>query len=256
MNAKEINVGSKLMTIVSMVVIFSLQLTVLIACSFADVDKSLLPAIKHQDEGEYPEAITKYYNIIEKKPKNLKAYYNFAMILEIVLADYKSAILLYDKAISIAENKIAFFVPGQEGESKEKLNNLLSKLNKGKEDSIQKMFNSIDSITFPRYIVLKSGKSVSSQPFVKSNKLETSLTGSNNEFQFINIKDNWYHLVVPSSGKAWVNGNDIRIIYRNSNERRTITSQEKAERYKKFANSFPEHELAKEAEKRMNKLYN
>jgi len=256
MNAKEINVGSKLITIVCVAVVFSLQLTVLIANSFADVDKSLLPAIKHQDEGEYPEAITKYYNIIEENPQNLKAYYNFAMIVEIVLADYKSAILLYDKAISIAENKIAFFVPGQEGESKEKLNNLLSKLNKGKEDSIQKMFNSIDGITFPRYIVLKSGKSVSSQPFVKSNKLDTSLTGSNNEFQFINIKNNWYHLVVPSSGEAWANGNDIRMIYRNSNERRTITSQEKAERYKRFANSFPEHELAKEAEKRMNKLYN
>ncbi len=255
MNAKGIYVGSKLITIVCAVVILFLQLTVLIACSFADVDKSLLPAIKHQDEGEYPEAITKYYNIIEKSPKNQEAYYNFATMLEIVLADYEGAILLYDKAISIAENKIAFFVPGQEGESKEKLNNILSKLNKGKEDSIQKMFKSIDGITFPRYIVLKTGKSVSSQPLV-SDKLETSEIGSSNEFQFINIKNNWYHLVVPPSGEAWANGNDIRMIYRNSNMARTITSHEKAERYKKFANSFPEHELAKEAEKRMNKLYN
>ena len=256
MNAKEINVGSKLITIVCMVVIFSLQLTVLIACSFADVDKSLLPAIKHQDEGEYPQSITKYYNIIEKTPKNLKAYYNLAMILEIVLADYMSAILLYDKAISIAENKIAFFIPGQEGESKEELNNLLSKLNKGKEDSVQKMFNSIEGITFPRYIELKSGKKLSSQPFKKSGKLEASSIGQKNEFKFIDIKNNWYHLVAFSTDEAWVNGIDIRMIYRNSNERRTITSQEKAERYKRFANSFPEHELAKEAEKRMNKLYN
>ena len=252
MNAKEINVSSKLITIVCVVVIFFLQLTVLIACSFADVDKSLFPAIKHQDKGEYPEAITKYYNIIEKNPKNLKAYYNLAMILEIVLADYMSTILLYDKAISIAENKIAFFIPGQEGESKEGLNNLLSKLNKGKEDSVQKMFNSIEGITFPRYIELKSGKELSSQPFEKSGKLEASSIGQKNEFKFIDTKDNWYRLVVPSTDEAWVNGNDIRMIYRNSNERRMITSGEKSERYKSFTNSFPEHELAKEARKRMN----
>ncbi len=256
MNTKKNNFGSKLRAIVCVVVIFSLQLTVLIANSFADIDKSILPAIKHQDEGEYPEAITKYYNIIEKSPKNLKAYFNFAMVLEIVLADYKSAILLYDKAISIAENKIALFVPGHGGESREELNHLLSKLNKGKEESIRKMFNSIEGITFPRYIVLKSGKSISSQPFVESSKLEISLTGSENELQFINIKDNWYHLQLPSGGDAWADGNDIRMIYRNSNKRITIASEEKAERYKRFANSFPEHELAKEAEKKMSKLYN
>ena len=252
MNAKEIKIGSKLITIVCVVVVFSLQFKFLIANSFADVDKSLFPAIKHQDKGEYPEAITKYYNIIEKKPKNLKAYYNLAMILEIVLADYMSAILLYDKAISIAENKIAFFIPGQEGESKEGLNNLLSKLNKGKEDSVQKMFNSIEGITFPRYIELKSGKKLSSQPFEKSGKLEASSIGQKNEFKFIDMKNNWYRLVVSLTDEAWINGNDIRMIYRNSNERRMITSGEKSERYKSFTNSFPEHELAKEARKRMN----
>jgi tetratricopeptide (TPR) repeat protein len=256
MNAKEINIGSKLITIVCVAFIFFLQQTAFTANSFADVDKSLLPAIKFQEQGRYTEAITKYYNIIEKNPKNLKAYYNLAMILEIVLEDYKSAILLYDKAISIAENKIAFFIPGQEGESKEELNNILSKLNKEKEDSIQKMFNSIDGITFPRYIELKSGKKLFSQPFEKSEKLDASSFGRKNEFRFIDIKNNWYRLITNSTDQAWVNGNDIRMIYRNSNERIAKNGNEKAEGYQRFANSFPEHELAKEAEKRMNKLYN
>ncbi len=256
MNANKIKIGLKLIATVCLVVVFSLQSESLISNSFADADKSLFPAIKRQEKGEYPEAITKYYNIIEEKPRNLKAYYNLAIIIEVVLADYNSAILLYDKAISIAENKIAFFNPGQGGEGKGELNNLLSKLKKGREEAIQKMFNSIDGITFPRYIVLKPGKSVSSQPFAKSDKLETSLTDSNNEFQLINLKNNWYHLVLPTGGESWVNGNDVRIIYRNSNERRMTTGKEKAELYKGFTNSFPEHELVKEAVKRMNKLSN
>ncbi len=251
MNAKEIKIGSKLITIVCMVFILFLQQTAFTTNSFADVDKSLLPAIKFQEQGRYQEAITKYYDIIEKNPKNLKAYYNLAMILEIVLADYMSAILLYDKSISIAENKIAFIIPGQEGESKEGLNNLLSKLNKGKEDSVQKRFSSIEEITFPRYIELKSGKKLSSQPFEKSGKLEASSIGQKNEFKFIDIKNNWYRLVASSTDEAWVNGKDIRMIYQNSNERTALTGNEKVERYKSFANSFPMHELAKEARKRM-----
>ena len=252
MNVKEIKIGSKLIIIISVVVIFSLQLTVLTANSFADADKSLLPAVKFQEQGRYPEAITEYYEIIEDNPKNLNAYYNLAMVLEIVLADYKSAILLYDKAISIAENKIAFFMPGQEGDSKEYLSNLLSKLSKQKEDAVQKMFNSIDGITFPRYIELNSKKELSSQPFEKSDKLEASSIGQKNEFRFINIKNNWYCLAINSTKQAWINGEDIRMVYRNSNERILLTGDEKAERYKSFANSFPMHELVKEAKKRMN----
>ncbi|MGR3218411.1 MAG: hypothetical protein ACUZ8H_01155 [Candidatus Anammoxibacter sp.] len=252
MNAKEIRIGSKLITIICATFIFFLQQTAFTENSFAGADKRLLPAIKFQEQGRYPEAITTYYNIIEKNPKNLHAYYNLAMILGIVLEDYKSAIKLYDKAISIIENKITFFMPVEKGESKEELNNFLSKLKKEKEDSIQKMFNSIEGITFPRYIELKSGKKLSSQPFAKSGKLDASSIDQKNEFRFIDIKNNWYRLVVSSNNEAWVNGSDIRMIYRNSNERITLTSYEKAERYKMFSNRFPVHELAKEARKRMN----
>lgn len=221
--------------------------------SYAVVNKNLLTAIKYHSQGKYPEAVTKYTEIIENSPLNLDSYYNLATIFEIVLADYESAVHLYDKAISIAENKIAFFMPGQEGKNKEELNRFVAKINKHKNDSIEKMFTEINNISFPRYIVLKDGKSLSEKPLVKGAKLKEALTGSRNEFQFVDIQNNWYRVILSSDKYAWINGNDVRLIYQDSNKSITLNHEQKTKRYKWFVNSFPTHTLAENARKMIEK---
>lgn len=216
--------------------------------------QSLLNATKHQDQGRYPEAISEYYKLIEKDPHNLEAYFNLAMIIEIVLEDNKNAIMLYDKALSIASNKKAFFFPGQECVDIEFVNTTISKMKERKRGLIQNIFSSIDGIVFPRYIVLIPGKHILSKPVVGSQELGKDTTKARNEFRFVSIINNWYQVMVPLEETGWIKGDDIRLIYQNSNESIRLSISEKAARYKMFTSNFPEHELATKAKERLREL--
>lgn len=220
--------------------------------SFAKDGQSLDTAIKHLLAGRYPDAITEYYEIIEKDPQNVNAYYNLAVIIELILEDYESSMKFIDKALSIAENKKLFSLYGQEGMDKENIDNTIPKIKARKESLIQKIFNSIEGAIFPRYIVLKTGKTVSTSPFASnSEKSSISTTKTENEIRFIGIKNNLYQVATHSGELAWVKGDNIRLIYQNSNEKVMSTDDEKMARYKDFVNSFIDHKSTLEAKKKI-----
>lgn len=225
------------------VCLFCLQVIYFCTC-FAANNKNLTTAIKLKNEGKYPESITKYYDIIETSPLELDAYYNLAELLKTVLADYETAMRLYDKALSIAENKITFFTPDEGNRNKDELNDLISNINKTKSNLIEEIFNSIQGMKSPRYIVLKTGKKTSSK----------SLTNTNNEHKFKHIINNKYYVYTTSDENVWIDGNNIRMIYKNSNERNILPHVEMATRYSAFAKSFPNHKYAIQARNKSNEI--
>jgi len=194
-NSKDFS-GQVWLLIICMIILFSCCKNIYAA------DKSLLTALKYQHNGDYPAAITEYYKIIENSPKNLDAYFSLAILLEIVLADYESAVHLYDKAISIAENKIAFFISDQGGRSKNQLNTLVNTIKSRKKILVDRLFSMIENEASPGYLVIESGGDIMSAPSRESKKIDISITGGDNEYQFRNIKNNWYHIVVQEVDDA------------------------------------------------------
>ncbi len=211
---------------------------------------TLISAIKLQDEGLYPQAITEYYKIIENEPHNFKAYYNLAVLIDVVLGDYENAILMNDKSLSITKNKIAFFYQEEGGISEEEIKDFVSKIETSKKVLTERIFEVIENPAPQRYIVLKPGKNIASNVNKNSNEMKII----QNEFRFLNIKDNRYKIALSDTDSTWISNDYVHLIFHNSNQRTKLTNSAKIEKYKNFMNSFPEHELTVEAEKRVKDL--
>jgi len=211
--------------------------------------------ISYQNEGRYPEAITEYYQVLEAGPQNLYAYYNLAYIIEIVLEDFGSSIKFCDKAISIAENIKSFSGPETKDINKDELDTITLKLKERKKIIIQKIFNSIEGLSFPRYVVLKPGKKIFSKPDMNAKEISKSSVSMRKDVRFHKLKNNWYQVTVFSGEIGWVRGKDVQLVYVNSNERIELLVYEMIARYKEISNNFVDNNMSLKSKERIDELY-
>lgn len=228
--------------LVSIILFFTQAITIVKV--HAGSKSSLSTAIGLQNAGRYSEAITEYYSIIENDSHNFEAYFNLAELIEIVLGDYYSSSLLYDMSVEIAKRRLLFSSSNDEALNKEDITLLISKAKVQRELLITEIYASIEGVAFPRYIMLKPGKNVSAEYNIDNG----------NQFEFHGIENNEYLVDISSTEKAEINGNDILMIYYNSNENIELRDEDKAERYKNFVINFPEHKLSFNAKRRNDEL--
>lgn len=210
--------------------------------------------ISYQNEGRYPEAITEYYKVLEMGPQNLYAYYNLAYIIEIVLEDFGSSIKFCDKALSIAENIKSFSSSGTKGINKDEIDTITLKLKERRSILIQKMFNSIEGPSYPRYVVIESKKKIFSQPKANAREIIKTSVEMRKDVRFLKMKNDWYQVMAFSGEIGWVRGKDVQLVYMNSNERIELPVSEMVKRYKKISNNFADN-MALKSKERIDELY-
>lgn len=200
---------------------FSASLSVLNSISFgAQAESYIARANKFQGEGEYTKAVNEYYKCIKKKPSYPYAYYHLGELIDVVLNDFESSILYYEKALSLLNFRKTFLSEGFTPAAKDvdvenetentsmnsidKIDAAISDINTKKVQLLEKIFHSIEEPIYPTYIVIKQKKDVYSEPKMYSKAILEGAPNEQKELEYLGFHNNWYLVKLPTMNKGWV----------------------------------------------------
>lgn len=248
------------------------SLFVLNLISFAEQAQTYIArAKKYQGEGEYTKAVNECYKCIKKEPSYPYAYYHLGEIVDVVLNDYETSILCYEKALSLLKfRKILLseeFIPAVKDEggikeaektsmnSVDKIDAAISDVNTKKDQLLEKIFHSIEKPIYPTYIVIKKNKDVYSKPEMYSKAILEGTPEGQNELEFLGLHNNWYLVKLPTMDKGWVKWKDINLIYQNKTNPARLSKEKKARKYESYVRKYRNSTQAENASKKMDQLY-
>jgi len=228
-------------------------------------------AKKYQGEGEYTKAVNECYKCIKKNPSYPYAYYHLGEISDVVLNDYETSILCYEKALSLLKFRKIFlsekFIPADKdvggiketGEtsmnSVDKVDAAISDINTKKDQLLEKIFHSIENPVYPTYTVIKKNKDIYSKPEMFSKAILEGSPEGQNELEFLGLYNNWYLVKLPTMDKGWVKWKDINLIYQKKTNPARLSKEEKARKYESFTRKYRNSTQAENASKKMDQLY-
>ena len=237
----------------------------------APEDSYITRAQDFQADGEYAKAISEYYKCIKKNPSYPYAYYHLGIISETILNDYDSVILYYEKALSLHKFKKAFltedFIPATKdagektgtknkgNDSIEKIDAAVADINGRKDDVIEKIFHSIEKPAYPTYVIIKPKKNVYSKPIIIAKVILEGDPNGQRELEFVELRDNWYMVKLPSGDTGWVKWKDINLIYQSRANPVRLSNEEKAGKYESFTAKYQNSPLVEKARDKADRLY-
>ncbi len=237
----------------------------------AQEDSYITKAQKFQTNGEHTKAINEYYKCLKKNPSNPYAYYHLGVISEAILNDYDSVILYYEKALSLHKFKRAFLskdlIPVTKGAEEEtraknkgndsikKIDVAVADINSKKKNVIKKIFHSIEKPVSNIYVVIKPKKDVYSKPINFTKVILKGDPDGQREFEYVELRDNWYMVKLPSGDEGWVKWKDINVIYQSKTNPVRLSNEEKAEKYQSFTTEYQNSPLVEKARDKADRLY-